>query len=105
MSDEFVLLLLLAALLGIPAIATFLVPDRVRWILGIGVVLAGALVVAGYVVSGGDTDGEWDTSTRVAFGLLITAPALLVWFVGSAFGWASGRARLRSPHGRTRSAS
>jgi hypothetical protein len=105
MSDDAVLLLLLAAPLGIPAIASFLLPDRVSWILVIGVVLAGVLVVVGYAATGGDTDGEWDTSTRVAFGFLVAAPALLVWFVGSAFGWASGRARLKSRQGRRHSAS
>lgn len=104
MSDELVLFLLLAAPLGIPAIASFIAPDRMRWILPIGVVLAAALVVAGYVAAGGSEDGEWSASTRLAFGLALASAALLVWFVGAAFGWASGRARRRSRRGRMTSA-
>jgi hypothetical protein len=104
MSDELVLFLLLAAPLGIPAIASFVAPDRVRWILLIGVVLAAALAGAGFVASGGSDDGEWDASTRLAFGFAVASAALLVWFVGAVFGWASGRARRRSRRGRMTSA-
>lgn len=86
------LLVVLAIPLGIAAVVSSIVPDRVRWVLGVGVVLAAAVVPLTLIAFGDDGDGEWDTSTELVFGVLVAGIGLLLWMVGVAFGWSAGRA-------------
>lgn len=92
MSEDLLFPLVLAVPLGIPAVASFIAPDRVRWVVGVGVVLAAGIVILILVAPQDAADGEWDTSTELLFGLSVAGAGLLLWMVGSACGWASGRA-------------
>lgn len=92
MSEGLVAGLLLAAPLGIPAVASFLAPDRVCWIVGVGVALMVGLALLILVVPDDGLDGEWDIGTKILFGLYVGGAGLLLWMVGSACGWATGRA-------------
>ena len=92
MSEDLALLVVLAIPLGIAVVVSFIVPDRVRWVVGVGVVLAASLVPLSFVAVGDDGDGDWGTSTELFFAVLVAGICLLLWMVGVAFGWATGRA-------------
>jgi hypothetical protein len=83
--------LVLSAPLWIAAVATFLAHGQVRWVAGVGVALATGLVLLILASPGDDLDGEWDTSTKLAFGLGLAAIGLLLWMVGIACGWAAAQ--------------
>ena len=90
-NEDLLFSLMLAVPLGIPAVASFIAPDRVRWVIGVGVALAAGLVLLILVAPGDDSDGEWDTGTELLFGLSVAGAGLLLWMVGSACGWATRR--------------
>jgi hypothetical protein len=83
--------LVLSVPLCIAAVATFLAHGRVRWVASVGIALATGLVLLVVASPGDDLDGEWDKSTKLAFGLGLAAIGLLLWTAGIACGWAAAQ--------------
>lgn len=91
MIEDVLLAVALCVPLAIAAIASFIAPRRIRWVVRAGVLLAAGLLVLGLFVWTRD-NYDWGTSGGVVFSLLVAAVALLLWMIGSALGWAAGRA-------------
>ena len=96
MSDDLLLLGVFAVPFGIAAVASFITPNRLRWVAGIGVVLAAGLLSWILVAPANVADGEWDTGATLVFGLASAGAGLLLWMVGVACGWAVAHAVRRT---------
>jgi hypothetical protein len=78
--------------LAIAAIATFVAPHRIRWIVAAGAAFAALILGAWYAMFYDDGGDEWDTRTTVAFALIVAAVMLFLWLIGIAVGWGTARA-------------
>lgn len=83
------LFLLLVALV-VPAVASFALPDRVRWVLA-----AGPLLAMGLWISSWFADPGYESRRRevIIFAAFVCAFLLAVWTMSASIGWALRRRR------------